>query len=265
MGLGLGGGLAPRKAGFFLGFAAGVEGGAGGGNGDEAVAGGLVGIAILEAGDVADQAGEDGAMNGVIGGVAVVELDSADVGEGVVELGVNVLPFAHSEVGKETCFAEFAALALGAEAVPFLMHGMPDVEEGKEIGLGAGELLVRGGGGVALVEGAFTRVLNAQAGGDDEQLGGGVLALRLEQHAAEGGIDGQMSEVPAELRQRPLLVEGARVPGAGRSRWRWRPARAAGRREWFSMSPRRKAFMRRMTSARLARWISGWVKRGGAR
>ena len=26
-----------------------------------------------------------------------------------------------------------------------------------------------------------------------------------------------------------------------------------------SMSPRREAFMRRMTSARLARWISGWV------
>ena len=31
-----------------------------------------------------------------------------------------------------------------------------------------------------------------------------------------------------------------------------------------SMSPRRNAFMRRMTSARLARWISGWVNGGRA-
>ena len=57
---------------------------------------------------------------------------------------------------------------------------------------------MRGGGGIFLVQGPLARVLNAQAGGDDEQFAGGVLVLRLQQHAAESRIDWQPREVTPE-------------------------------------------------------------------
>ncbi len=137
-------------------------------------------------------------MNGFVGGVALVQADGAQLLEGVVKLRVEVLPLAHAQVGKEVGFAELAALVLGAQGFPLVVDGVPDIEQGEEIRLRIHEALVRGIGGVFLVERAFARVLDAEAGGDDEQFARGVLVLGLQQHAAERGVDGQAGEVGAQ-------------------------------------------------------------------
>ena len=151
------------------------------------------------------------------------------------------------------CGRTSAAGLLRAEPLPLVVNGVPDVEQREKIGLRIGEALVGRGRGVLLLQRTLARVLNAQPGGDDQQFARGVFVLRLEQHPAERRINRQPREVLAEPRQVALFVERAeflqqRVAAL---------AMAAGVGGWtngkVSMSPRRNAFMRRMTSARLAR------------
>ena len=68
---------------------------------------------------------------------------------------------------------------------------------------------MRGGSGFLLIERALTRVLDAETGGDDQQLARGMFLLRLEQHAAERGINRQSREIAAEGREIALRVERA--------------------------------------------------------
>ena len=83
---------------------------------DVAIARRFVEIALFATGDVADQTGQDRAMDGVVGGVAFVDAGQrAEVVERVVELGVKVLPLAHPEIGEKVLTAEPAALALAAK------------------------------------------------------------------------------------------------------------------------------------------------------
>ena len=65
------------------------------------------------------------------------------------------------------------------------------------------------GRGVLLLERTFARVLDAQAGGDDQQFARGMFVLRLEQHAAQRGINRQPREIMAELREVALFVQRA--------------------------------------------------------
>jgi hypothetical protein len=132
-----------------------------------------------------------------------------------------------------------------------------------------------------LVERTFPRVLDGEARGDDHHLAQALLGPRLQDHPADRGVDRQAGEFAADRCQLPgkprggrrcvccrvvrrprLQGEGSDLLEQGSSR-RGSPCSPAwlmnGKR---SMSPRPKAFSRRMTSARLARWISGWVKRG---
>ena len=46
-------------------------------------------------------------------------------------------------------------------------------------------------GRLALVERAFARVLDAQAGSDDEEFSTRVLGLGLQEHPTQCGIDGE--------------------------------------------------------------------------
>ena len=129
-------------------------------------------------------------MDGIVVGVAFVELQSAEIFQRVVQLRVKILPLAHPQVGKEVLPAKLPARVLGAKLVPLVVDGVPNVEQREEVGLWVVELLVRGGSGLLLIERAFSRVLDAQAGRDDEQFVCGVLALRLEQHPANRRVDG---------------------------------------------------------------------------
>ena len=48
---------------------------------------------------MADQPGEDRAVDRIVGGIAFIEPERAQIIQGVVQLRVNVLPFAHSQIG----------------------------------------------------------------------------------------------------------------------------------------------------------------------
>ena len=106
------------------------------------------------------------------------------------------------------------------------MNGVPDFQQREKIRLRIGESFVGGGGGVLLVERALARILNAQAGGDDQQFARGMFVLRLEQHAAQRGINRQPREVFAERRQGALFIQRAQFlqqrvaagDGSGRGR-----------------------------------------------
>ena len=148
-------------------------------------------------------------MNRFVGRVALVQLEAAERFEGVVQLCVEILPLHHAQVGEKVLAAELPALALRAQLFPLVMHGVPDVEQGEKIRLRIVEAPVRGQSGFLLIERSFARVLDAQAGGDDEQFVRGVLVLRLKQHAAQRGIDGQPREIPAERGQLAPVIQRA--------------------------------------------------------
>jgi len=71
--------------------------------------------------------------NGGVISAAFVEFEPAQVLKSPVQLGVQVLPLAHPLTGQEACLAEFAPLVLRAEPLPFVMHRVPDFQEGEEI------------------------------------------------------------------------------------------------------------------------------------
>ena len=104
---------------------------------------------------------------------------------------------------------ELPPLALRAELFPLLVKSVPEIQQREEVGPRVAEARVRGPGGVLLVERPLAGILNAQAGGDDEQLARGVLALRLEQHPAERRINRQPGQVATEFREFAAIVQRA--------------------------------------------------------
>ena len=89
----------------------------------------LVTVALHPQGNVAQQARQDGPVDGGVIRVALVEVDGAQVLEGAVQLRVKVLPFAHSQIGQEIRLAEPPALALRPERLPLVVDSVPDIKE----------------------------------------------------------------------------------------------------------------------------------------
>jgi len=121
-----------------------------------------------------------------------------------------------------------------------------------------GKTLVRGSRGIFAVQRTLARVLDAQAGGDDEQFAGGVFMLRLEQHSPERRVNGQARQVFAAFRQLPLFVERAEFLQELVATVNRRGRRGIDKRERLDVAKPERLHAQ-MTSARLARWISGWV------
>ena len=105
--------------------------------------------------------------------------------------------------------AEFAALVLRAQRFPLFVHGVPDIQQRQEIRLRIGKALVRGRGGLLLLQRPLARVLDAQPGGNNEQLTRGMLLLRLQQHPAQRRIDGQARQIAAQRRQLAAGIQRA--------------------------------------------------------
>lgn len=122
------------------------------------------------------------------------------VAEGFEELRVDVAPLAHARVAEEVVAAETAEFGLG-EVFELVVVGFPNVEKRQEIGVGVAEAAVGGVGLRLFVEGAFARILNGETGGNDENLAEGAFVARLENHAADGRIDGEAGEFAAEGRE----------------------------------------------------------------
>ncbi len=153
-------------------------------------------------------------MNRGVIGIAVVQLEAAQIFQRAVQLRVQILPFAHPQVGEKVRLAEFPPLALRAEPLPLVVNRVPDFQQREKIRLRIGKAFVRGGGGVFVVERPFARILNAQAGGDDEQFARGVFVLRLQQHPAQRRINRQPREIVAELRQLARCRRARQVPAS---------------------------------------------------
>ena len=86
-------------------------------------------VALLQTRDMPDQPGENRAMDRVVSGAAFIELERAQIIERVVQLGINVLPLAHAQVGKKALLAELPPLALGPQPVPLVVNRVPDIEQ----------------------------------------------------------------------------------------------------------------------------------------
>ncbi len=124
---------------------------------------------------------------------------------------MQVLPFPHAEIGKKVRFAELPALILGRQLFPFFMDCIPDIEKRQKIRRRICKLAMSRMGGITLFEGALTRVLNAQARGDDEQLASGVLRLGLDQHAPERGINREPGQIASHRSQIVPLIQGTQL------------------------------------------------------
>jgi len=107
---------------------------------------------------------------------------------------------------------------------------VPDFQKSQEITLGIDEAAVRLFGGLFLVHRTFARVLDAEAGGDDKHfgenarparrgtgqagrlsypfLGRQVFFDRLDDHAADGGVDREAGQVPTKRSELLPFVEG---------------------------------------------------------
>lgn len=170
--------------------------------------------------DVGDQTGEEGAVDGVefVGGEGFFGFEHEEgpwsvvrgpwgrgklflAGTGIggmaagfalfleggfaelVELAVDVLPFAEAGVGEEVLFAVFAELAAG-EFAGVVEEPTPEVEVGDEVGVFVLEFFVGFVGLFLFVVRTFAGVLNGEGGGDDEDFFEAGFVVGGEDHAA---------------------------------------------------------------------------------
>ena len=157
---------------------------------------------------MAQEPGQDAAMHRFFVSGTLVELHAIEVFQGPLQLPMQVLPFAHAEVGEEVLAAEFPPCALGSQRFPLIMHPVPKTQQRQEIRLRVHETAVGLVGRLALVERAFARVLDAQASSDDEELSTRVLGLCLEEHSTQRGIDGKPGQIATQRRQFALFIQG---------------------------------------------------------
>ena len=120
---------------------------------------------------------------------------------------MKVAPFA------QPACVEKIGLRPAAQRIPALgwRHRAPDAEQREKVRLGIRHRAVCRSRSLLRVLGAFARIGNAQARGDDEHLGEHALLLRLEHHAAERGIDRQPREFVAERGHLVLVVQRAEL------------------------------------------------------
>ena len=172
-----------------------------------AVAACLVEIALLLHRDVAELAGQDAAMDGVVvGGFRFVRQRFAFIANRVAQLLPHIAPFAHPSEREVVGFAKLAQ-CIGAAFATAFGRGLPDAQQREEVRVGASKGLVRGSSAFAAFLGSLARIGNAQAGGDDEHLGQRLLLLRLDQHAAQRGVERQAREFATERRHHLRLVQ----------------------------------------------------------
>jgi hypothetical protein len=143
---------------------------------------------------MAQEPGQDAAMHRFFVSGTLVELHAIEIFQGPLQLPMQVLPFAHAEVGEEVLAAEFPPCALGSQRFPLIMHPVPKTQQRQEIRLRVHETAVGLVGRLALVERAFARVLDSQASSDDEELSTRVL----------NGVSAWL----AEARPAAILVQG---------------------------------------------------------
>ncbi len=166
-------------------------------------------VAGLEAADVRQQAGENGAMQrvgvahrGRLGGVPY----------GVADLVDEVLPFAHAQVVEELLAAQ-APECRGGHGSLRRLEVAPQREERHEVRGRVVESRVGGVGGLLAVLGALARIADGESGGDDDDVVEAAFLGPGDHHAPEPRIERDPREASADVRH-PLRE---RVVAAGRT------------------------------------------------
>jgi len=178
----------------------------------------LVAAVLLVAhGDVAQQTGQDAPMDRAVGGRAEGELLRRLVRRGhavenrarpkitarlqhVEQLRVDVAPLADARVAEEVLAAESTQARL-RKPLELVVKRLPDRQQREKIRVGMDEAPVRGVGLLPRVHRPLARILDREAGGDDQHLVQGLLLARLEDHAAHRRVDRQARELAAERRE----------------------------------------------------------------
>ncbi len=156
----------------------------------------LAGFAIVYA-DAAEEAGEEGAVYGVVVAGVLVCVEAEAFGDGG-ELFGEVAPFSHFGVGEVVVFAEGACFAL-REVFGVGLPPVPHVEGGEEVGFFGFEFGVGLVGFFFFVDGAAARVFACHVGCDGEDGGEDGFFVGGEDDAAEARLDGHGCEFFADV------------------------------------------------------------------
>ena len=81
---------------------------------------------------------------------------------GILQLRVDVDPFAHAQVGKEIGFAKLAHLSLLLQGLELRVVGVPNVQQRQEVRSGVDKPAMRQVRRFLSVHGALSWILNAQ-------------------------------------------------------------------------------------------------------
>ena len=94
------------------------------------------------------------------------------------------------------------------QPLKLIVKRLPDVKERKKIGIRMRKTSVRGIGSLLFIHRPVARVLDAQAGGDDEDFAQRFFRARLQDHAPDGWVDWQPREFAPDGRQRSHEIAG---------------------------------------------------------
>lgn len=161
----------------------------------------LVLVAVLHVfhADVREQTGEEGDVDVLLGRVLLVQMDPHLLGDRA-QLRVDVLPLTDAQEVQVLLLAHTSEGG-GAALLLLLADVPPQVEVGEEVAglvLEAGVLLV----GLRLLVGrALARILDGQRGGYDHDLAHTAVLVGLQDHPGQAGVDGQLGQLAAGLRQ----------------------------------------------------------------
>ena len=159
-------------------------------------AGELLALALAHA-DLRQQAGQQRLVDGIGGGlVALGRPVPTQIGDDLVELADQVLPFAHAHVVQELALAHLAELVAGQLAA-LVLQVLPQLQVGQEVAGGVLEAGVRLVGLRLLFQWPFTHVLQAQCRDDHGHGLECAIGVGLDQHARQPRVDGDARQFAA--------------------------------------------------------------------
>ncbi|SSK75238.1 Uncharacterised protein [Klebsiella pneumoniae] len=115
----------------------------------------------------------------------------------LAQLGVDVLPLAHTQIVKKIDPA-LAAELIRRQRLLLLAEVVPQIDEGEEIGLFIVEAAMFFVRGLLFVHRPLARVLDRQRGGDDHRFPHAAVLLRLQHHPRQTRIHRQLAELAAQ-------------------------------------------------------------------
>jgi len=166
---------------------------------------GVAAFRLVAHADVAEQPGEQCAVDGAIplGALGIRRgCRPFHLAERGFKLSVDIAPLPHARDGKEV---------LAASLLELSVKQLPELEEGEKIRAFVGELRMAFVGGRRALERALARILHRERRGDDQQLLEAAFGARRDQHAADARVERQPGEFAAELRKLVAFIDGTEL------------------------------------------------------